>query len=84
MRVNFERIQQINRDSITESHGQEMASYFILQQGVERFLLGEELTEEYKNFMLDLGVLELTEYEAASQTIVGPFKFNNNGVKEAQ
>jgi len=29
-----------------------------------------------------MGVLELTEEERASQTIVGPFKFNNNGIKE--
>lgn len=81
MKVNYNRLSELNREALTIEN-REMASFYIIQQGVERFLFNDELTEDYKNFLLEMGVLELTEEERASQTIVGPFKFNNNGIKE--
>ena len=81
MKVNYNRLSELNREALTNEN-REMASFYIIQQGVERFLFNDELTEDYKNFLLEMGVLELTEEERASQTIVGPFKFNNNGIKE--
>jgi hypothetical protein len=81
MKVNYNRLSELNREALT-SENREMASFYIIQQGVERFLINDDLTEDYKNFLLEMGVLELTEEERVSQTIVGPFKFNNNGIKE--
>jgi hypothetical protein len=47
--------------------------------GVERFLNGDTLTETHKDLLLEIGVLELTEEEITSQSIVGPFNFKKNG-----
>ena len=82
MRVNFDILTELNKSLINNVGGREMSCYFIVQQGVERFLFDESLSENHKNFLVELGVLELTPEEMASQTIVGPFKFNHDGVKE--
>ena len=74
MRINYNKLKELNKD--------QLSAYYILQMGIEKFVQGEPLTEEHKNLLLEMGILELTEREITSRSIVGPFKFNNNGIKE--
>lgn len=80
MKVNYQKLLEFSKEAMTE-HGQASA-YYTIQTGVERYLWGDELTEPHKNLLLELGVLELTEEEQKSKSIVGPFKFNSDGAKE--
>ena len=82
MKVNYNKLFELNKRAIVGTDGGAMGCFWVLQLGVEKFLNGETLNEAHKNLLLNEGVLELTEEEKASQTIVGPFKFNHDGVKE--
>jgi len=82
MKINYNRLVELNKDAIVEQTGDSMISFWVIQSGVEKVIHGETLTEEHKNLLLDLGVLELNQEESARQTIVGPFKFNHDGSKE--
>jgi hypothetical protein len=82
MRINYNRLFELNKEAIVEQTGDTMTSFWIIQSGVEKFIHGETLTEEHKNLLLELGVLELNQEESARQTIVGPFKFSDNGSQE--
>ena len=79
MKINYNRLKELNKEALCDNERSQLSSYYILQMGVEKFVHGEPLTEEHKNVLLDLGILELTEREITSQSIVGPFNFNNNG-----
>lgn len=79
MRVNYYRLKELNEEAVIGTDGVHMSCYYVIQMGVERFLNGDHLTDEHKNVLLELGVLELTEEEDASQRIVGPFNFSGNG-----
>lgn len=82
MKVNYNNYFELNKEAVVGTDGGTMGCFWALQMGVEKFLSGETLTEELQNLLLETGVLELTEEERVNQTIVGPFKFNNNGIKE--
>jgi len=79
MRVNYYRLKELNEEALIGTEGGQMSCYYVIQLGVERFLNNEHLTDEHKNVLLEVGVLELTEEEDASQRIVGPFNFSGNG-----
>ena len=79
MKINYNRLKELNKEALCDNERSQLSSYYILQMGVEKFVNGEVLTEEHKNLLLDLGILELTEREITSQSIVGPFNFKNNG-----
>jgi hypothetical protein len=80
MRINYNRLLDLNKEAM--GIDREMACYWVIQGGVERIVNGETLVPEQKNLLIEMGVLELTEEEEASKSIVGPFKFNNDGIKE--
>lgn len=82
MKINYTRLRELSLETLTPS-GEQMSCYYIIQAGVEKFLYDESLSENHKNFLMELGVLELTPEEMATQNIVGPFNFNSNGFKEA-
>jgi hypothetical protein len=77
MKINYSRLLELNREAM--SIDREMACYFIIQSGIERMLSGETMVKEQKDLLIELGVLELTEEEKASKSIVGPFNFNKDG-----
>ena len=79
MKINYNRLLELNKEALCDDGVNQLSAYYILQHGVEKITQGETLTEEHKNILLDLGILELTEREITSQSIVGPFNFNNNG-----
>lgn len=78
MKINYNKLLELNMEAVHQTHGA-LSAYWIIQMGVEKYVHGEELTEEHKNLLLDLGVLELTQEEEATQSIVGPFKFSKDG-----
>lgn len=79
MKINYNRYKELNQESILDDGVTQAACFYVVSTGVERFLLGETLTEEHKNLLVELNVIELTETE---KSIVGPFKFNTDGFKE--
>jgi hypothetical protein len=64
--------------------GHQLGCFWVVQSAVERFIQnGEEvLSTNEKLLLIDLGILTLSEEEIQSKSIVGPFKFNDNGSKE--
>jgi len=77
MKVNYNRLVELNRDSL---HGTnmdvQMSSYWVVQNGLERYLAGETISNEYVNFLIDIGVLEPENQE--EKKIVKPFSFMGN------
>lgn len=80
MKINYEKLLELNREALTDK-GDQLTAFFNIQMGVERYLQ-DELTEPHKNFLLQVGVLELTEEDMAREKIVGPFNFSQNGPQE--
>jgi len=80
MKVNYEKLLELNREALTDK-GDQLTAFFNIQMGVERYLQ-DELTELHKDFLLQVGVLELTEEDMAREKIVGPFNFSQNGPQE--
>lgn len=77
MKVNYERLVQLNRDSLVGVNSdQQMSSYWLIHNGVERYLGGETITNEYVNFLIQVGVLEPENQE--EKKIVKPFNFMGN------
>lgn len=76
MKVNFEKIKEINLSCIQGSDT--LPCYWLIQQGIERYLYAnhEPLSEQHKNFLIEMGVLEETQEE--SKKIVEPFNFMGN------
>jgi hypothetical protein len=49
-----------------------MSCFYLIQQGLERYLGGETIANEYINFLTQIGVLE------PEKKIVKPFNFMGN------
>jgi hypothetical protein len=77
MKLNYNRLVELNKESI---HGNnmdaQMSSYWIIQSGVERYLGGDTISNEYVNFLIQIGVLEPENQE--EKKIVKPFNFMGN------
>jgi hypothetical protein len=78
MKINYNTLLELNKQSVVDEHGQ-LGCFWVIQHGVEKFLHGDPLTDQHKQLLIDMGVLELTEEEENSKSIVGPFKFGENG-----
>lgn len=84
MKLNYNKYKELNKETLVGNDGGTMGCFWAIQTGVERFLDNQNLSEEHKNLLIELGVLELSKRETASKDIVGPFKFNQDGIKETQ
>lgn len=77
MKVNYERLVELCTQSI---HGtnldSQMSCYWLIQNGLERYLNGETVTNDYVNFLIQVGVLEPENQE--EKKIVKPFNFMGN------
>lgn len=77
MKVNYNRLKELNTEAI---HGvnldTNMSCYWIIQNGLERYLGGETISNEYVNFLTEIGVLEPENQE--EKNIVKPFNFMGN------
>ena len=81
MKINYNRLTELNRAALVENNTQ-LSSFHLIQIPLERlFIEGEALTEEAKNLLIELGVLIETEEDIARETIVGPFNFSQHGTQ---
>lgn len=75
MKINYEKLKELNNEALT-MNGEQLQCFYIIQAGVERFLSGETISEDYKNFLIDLGVFVVNPEE--KKQIVQPFNFMGN------
>jgi hypothetical protein len=75
MKIDYLKLKELNREAVTES-GEYLSCYYLIQQGVERFLNGDTISEVYKKFLMEVGVL-INESEER-KNIVEPFNFMGN------
>jgi hypothetical protein len=78
MKVNYNIVEEINRRSLVGTDGNQLACFYLIQAGLERFLNGDTLSNDYIKFLLQLGVLE-EETQDEKKKIVEPFNFTGNG-----
>jgi hypothetical protein len=78
MKVNYNIVEEINRRSLVGTDGNQLACFYLIQTGLERFLNGDTLNNDYIKFLLQLGVLE-EETQDEKKKIVEPFNFTGNG-----
>jgi hypothetical protein len=80
MKVNYERLVELNKEALTADSGQ-MSCFYLIQQGVERYLQPhEELSDQWLAFLVEVGVLE---YQEEKKKIVEPFNFMGNDRTES-
>ena len=75
MRVNYNRLVELNKEALT-SGGEQISCFYIIQSGIERYLNGETVSNEYINFLIQIGILEPENQE--EKKIVKPFNFMGN------
>ena len=73
MRLNYTRLQELNREALVDNERSQLSSYYLIQMGVEKYLQNEELSQEHKDLLLEVGVLESTEED--QKPIVSPHNF---------
>jgi hypothetical protein len=81
MRIDYNRLLELNKEALVDDDRTQMNAYYVIQITIERFINGEHVTEEAKNLLIELGVLELTEEDIAREQIVGPFNFSQHGTQ---
>lgn len=79
MKINYNRLLDLNREALTPNGGSQMACYYIIQRGVEEYLTSQNINEQTKQFLIDLEILIESEEESQRRNIVGPFNFSTNG-----
>lgn len=80
MKLNYEKLLELNKEALTDK-GDQLSAFFNIQMGVEHYL-NDNITETHKNFLIQVGILELDEEDMAREKIVGPFNFSQNGPQE--
>ena len=75
MRINYEKLVELNKEALVGEE-QQLNSFWIIQNGIERLIQGEGLEDIHKSLLMELGVIEDTEDVTP---IVKPHKFDING-----
>jgi hypothetical protein len=83
MRIDYNRLLELNKEALVDDDRTQMNAYYVIQITIEKFISGEYITEEAKNLLIELGVLELSEEDIAREKIVGPFNFSQHGTQDA-
>jgi hypothetical protein len=83
MRIDYNRLLELNKNALVDDGKVQMNAYYVIQITVERYINGEHVTQEAKNLLIDLGVLIQTEEDIAREQIVGPFNFSQHGTQNA-
>lgn len=77
MKINYNKLKEYCIESIYGSNADhQMSCYGLIQNGLERYLNGETITNEYVDFLIQVGVLETENQE--EKKIVKPFNFMGN------
>tara|TARA_R110002020_G_scaffold113236_10_gene260396 strand:- start:1044 stop:1295 length:252 start_codon:yes stop_codon:yes gene_type:complete len=79
MKVNYNRLLELNREALVDDQRSQLASFYIIQSSIEKYISGDVISQEAINLLLDMGVLEPTEEDIAREQIVGPFNFSQHG-----
>ena len=79
MKVNYNRLLELNREALIDNERTQLASFYIIQASIEKYISGDVIPQEAINLLLDMGVLEPTEEDIAREQIVGPFNFSQHG-----
>ena len=45
MRINYNKLKELNEEAICDDGKSQLSAYYILQMGIEKFVQGEPLTE---------------------------------------
>jgi hypothetical protein len=80
MKLNYDKFKELNIEALTADGTNQLACFYVVQMGVERYLNGDTITEECKDFLINIGVLEVTEER---KQIVEPFNFMGNGTQSS-
>jgi hypothetical protein len=78
MKVNYQVLKDLNVEALS-INGDQLSCYWVIQSGIEKYLNNETLTEQHKEFLIQLNVLVESEEDIARKNIVGPFKFSTDG-----
>jgi hypothetical protein len=76
MKINYERFKELNLE-VLNAKGDQLSCFWIVQMGMERFIQDDSLSEEHKNLLIELGVLEESEEEKKTNLL--NHKFTTNG-----
>ena len=76
MKINYDKFKELNLEALTEK-GDQLACFWIVQMGMERFVNGDTLTDEHKNLLIELGLL--IPSNEADTPFVKPHNFTTNG-----
>tara|TARA_Y100000389_G_C17002612_1_gene290244 strand:- start:125 stop:355 length:231 start_codon:yes stop_codon:yes gene_type:complete len=76
MKVNYEKLKELNLGALTEK-GDQLNCYWVLQSAVERYLDDGEVTQKQINLLKELGILIDTEEEKKTDLL--NHKFTTNG-----
>lgn len=79
MKINYDRLVELNKEALAENGKDTLSAYYIVQMPVERLVDTGNITGEARTLLVDLGVLELSEEDIAREKIVGPFNFSQHG-----
>lgn len=79
MKINYDRLVELNKEALAENGKDTLSAYYIVQMPVERLVDTGDITVEARTLLVDLGVLELSEEDIAREKIVGPFNFSQHG-----
>lgn len=78
MRIDYNRLKVLNFESMVlapDNRYETMSCFYIIQNGVEKVINGEVLSDTHKNLLIELGVLIEPTMEERKK-IVEPFKMN--------
>jgi|TARA_R110000803_G_scaffold44953_9_gene94958 hypothetical protein len=73
MKLNYTRLQELNREALVDNERGQLSSYYLIQMGVEKFLENDTLTNQHTKLLIEVGVLEITEED--QKPIVSPHNF---------
>ena len=79
MKINYNRLVELNKEALVENGKDTLTSYYIVQMSIERLVDTGNIPNEARTLLVDLGVLELSEEDIAREKIVGPFNFSQHG-----
>lgn len=77
MKVNYSKILELNIGSLHgPNQNSQLSCFYLIQQGVERYLNGDTINADYIKFLIEVGVLIPEDQE--EKKIVKPFNFTGN------
>jgi len=77
MKLDYNKLLEINKDSCVDNYGT-LNCFWVIQDSVEKFMRGDELTPQQTQLLIELEVLKLEEED---RRVVKSFNFTEDGSK---